>query len=66
MDPSPKTPSFQALRLTRPLVVKISSAKDVVSASWKEGLRVESHLYRSKLPLLKCSTKEMPVVFVAL
>lgn len=43
MDPSSKTPSFQALRLTRPLVVKISSAEDVVSDSWKEGLRVESH-----------------------
>lgn len=43
MDPSSKTPSVRTLRLTRALVVKISSAEDVVSASWKEGLRVELH-----------------------
>lgn len=43
MDPSSKTPSFRTLRLTRPLVVQISSAEDVVSdREWKEGLRVKS------------------------
>ncbi len=39
---------FPTLRLTRPLVIKISSAEDVVSASWTEDW-VQTCTYRSKM-----------------